>query len=369
METWKDWISLKTVPGIGDRLYARLIDRFKNPATVFQAAREKRDRFHNIPGVAEKLIDAIARHQPSANISREFEDIEKAGYRLITLTDTDYPRLLLEIPDPPPYLYLAGSLPDTVKNIAVVGSRNATPYGVETTQRLSCDLVAHQAVIISGMALGIDTAAHEGALVGRGQTVAVLGSGLQRIYPPRNRSLFNRIVENGGILSEFPLRTGPEAHHFPKRNRIISGISLGTIVVEATKRSGSLITARLAAEQNREVFAVPGNIQSFKSTGTHALIKQGAKLVECAQDVLEEFPLFFNSGSKETQRKIKTVNLNKEKKSIFEVLSAYPLHIDDLAQQTGMHPGRLAGLLIQMELSGYVTQAPGNMFTRHLDYC
>ena len=369
MDTWTDWLSLKYVPGIGDLLYRRLVNRFDTPSAVFKAARETPARLHEVEGISDRLIKAIGRFTINDNIKREIDRVRKKGFKIVTMADRDYPPLLLEIPDPPPYLYLAGSLPGTIKNIAMVGSRNATTYGIATTRKLSTDLAAKGAVIISGMALGIDTAAHEGALMGNGKTVAVLGSGLLKIYPAQNRRLVDRIVENGGVISEFPLTAGPEAHHFPRRNRIISGMSLGTVVVEATRRSGSLITARLAAEQNRDVFAVPGSIQSFKSTGTHTLIKQGAKLVESARDVIEEFPRFFGPSLENRPCAGPPPDLAADEKTIFDVLGAYPAHIDELVRQTGIDAGRLSSLLMQMELNGLVSQAPGKMFTRHTDYC
>jgi DNA processing protein len=227
-----------------------------------------------------------------AGAAAEIERALRQGCRLVTLTDPDFPLLLREIPDPPPFLYVRGDLAGCPRPIAVVGSRNATAYGVETTHRICKDLAGLGFTVVSGMALGIDAAAHEGALSGQGRTVAVLGSGLDNIYPPQHRRLAERIAGSGAVISEFPLQAGPEAHHFPVRNRIISGMSLGTVVVEATKDSGSLITARLAAEQNREVFAVTGSIQSFKSMGTHTLIKEGATLVENVQDIVAELGHF-----------------------------------------------------------------------------
>ena len=366
---WTDWLSLKQVPGVGNLLFKRLVEFFGTPAAVFAAARDSVDRFCEVDGVSRRLVEAIARFRLPDALKREIDQIVASGFSLVTMADKNFPPLLLEIPDPPPYLYLAGALPDTVKNIAMVGSRNATAYGLAATRKLSADLVNRGAVIVSGMALGIDTAAHAGALSARGKTVAVLGSGLQRIYPARNRQLFEKIVETGGVISEFALTAGPEAHHFPRRNRIISGMSLGTVVVEATRRSGSLITARLAAEQNREVFAVPGSIQSFKSTGTHTLIKQGAKLVENARDVIEEFPRFFSAAPEIRPSAPMPPELAGDEKMIFEALGAYPVHIDDLARQTKMDAGRLSSLLMQMELTGLISQTPGKMFTRHMDYC
>jgi DNA processing protein len=222
--------------------------------------------------------------------------------------------------------------------------------------------------IVSGMAIGIDSAAHQGALTGGGKTIAVLGSGLEIVYPAENRKLFHTIAENGAVISEFPLLTDPEPHNFPIRNRIISGISLGTVVVEATKRSGSLITARLAAEQNRDVFAIPGSIHSFKSTGTHTLIKQGAKLVEHAQDIMEELSYAIEAPHEEykiaNENMERIPQLSSEESLVFKALGPYPLHIDDLARKLSMKPGKLSSILLQLELKGIVLQSPGKLFSR-----
>jgi DNA processing protein len=280
-----------------------------------------------------------------------------------------YPPLLKEIPDPPPFLYVSGTLDGSPKNIAVVGSRNPTAYGISITQKLCADLSAHDITIISGMAVGIDTAAHRGALAGKGNTIAVLGSGFNKIYPSQNLRLFEKISEKGAVISEFALNTEPEAHHFPIRNRVISGMSMGTVVVEATRKSGSLITARLAAEQNREVFAVPGSIQSFKSTGTHALIKQGAKLVENAQDVIEELVAYLDMGplglpedSVQNHTTQKQLSLPPEELAVYNVLSPYPEHIDNIIRKTHIESGKLLSLLLQLELKGIVRQLPGKYF-------
>ena len=235
-------------------------------------------------------------------------------------------------------------------------------------QQLGSDLASLGFSVVSGMALGIDAAAHEGALNRRGRTVAVLGSGLANIYPPQHQRLFERISAGGAVLSEFPLRAEPEAHHFPIRNRIISGMSLGTVVVEASKNSGSLITARLAAEQNREVFAVPGSIQSFKSTGTHTLIKQGAKLVENAQDIVSELGHFLadsppGGGRRRDSPVEKKHPLTEAEKEVCRALGPYPLHIDELVRKLAMDAGKLSGILLQLELKGIVTQQAGKLFS------
>jgi DNA processing protein len=220
-------------------------------------------------------------------------------------------------------------------------------------------------VVVSGMARGIDTAAHEGALDGGGDTIAVLGSGLGRIYPSENRSLFSRIGAQGAVVSEFSMTADPDAHNFPRRNRIISGMSLGTVVVEATRNSGSLITAGLAAEQNREVFAVPGSIHSFKSTGTHTLIKQGAKLVEHVQDIIEELPPLDGgtpSGCHPGTPVPAGAPLTADENRVVQALGPYPQHIDDIARRLGMAPGKLAGTLLELELKGVVSQSAGKLF-------
>lgn len=364
METVLPWLALKSVPGIGNHLFKRLIDRFGSPDRVFRA---DRDSLLGVEGVSARLATAIRGYTVPDRIRKEIELAAGKGFRILPLTDPAYPPLLLEIPDPPPILYVYGELGKATA-VAVVGSRNATPYGLTITRRLCGDLATRGMTIVSGMARGIDTAAHMGALSAGGNTIAVLGSGLLRVYPAENVNLFHRISENGAVISEFPLHAEPEAFNFPARNRVISGIALGTIVVEATRKSGSLITARLAAEQGREVFAVPGSIQSFKSTGTHTLIKAGAKLVENAQDVLDELtPMIEPSLRPSFDRKTpddRPMDLSEDEARVLQSLGAYPVHIDDLVRTTGIEPGRLSGILLSLEMEGRVTQAPGKLFTR-----
>ncbi|MDX1708076.1 MAG: DNA-processing protein DprA [Desulfobacterales bacterium] len=358
------WLCLKHVPGIGNYLFKRLIERFGSPQRVFQMTPHE---LSAVEGISKHLASAILKFKAPPWIEAELDHICQKGYSVICLTDASYPSLLRQIPDPPPLLYVSGTLAGGRHNIAVVGSRHATQYGISATQRLCADLAASGLTIVSGMALGIDTAAHQGALAGKGRTVAVLGSGFNYIYPAENRALFKRITETGAVISEFALDTEPEPHNFPVRNRIISGMSMGCVVVEASRRSGSLITARLAAEQNREVFAVPGSIHSFKSAGTHTLIKQGAKLVENAQDVLEELTAFMaqapepaTSGGMDTAERI--TSLAPEEMDLYQVLGPYPEHIDTIVRKTKIEPGKLLSLLLQLELKGMVQQLPGKLF-------
>ncbi len=355
------WVALKTVPGIGNLLFKRLFQHFKTPESVLHAPPEQ---LLQVEGMTSRLARAITRHNIPDKAKKDLALAFKQGYKIITLSDTDYPPLLLEIPDPPPILYVCGRLKTTLLNIAIVGSRNATKYGLTITGRLGADLASLGITVVSGMALGIDAAAHYGALAGHGNTIAVLGSGLDRIYPASNKKLFYKIAEQGSVISEFPLDTEPESHNFPQRNRVISGICQGTVIVEATRRSGSLITARLAAEQNRDVFAVPGSIHSFKSTGTHTLIKQGAKLVENAQDIVEEFDLILNRPTTDKDKPAKTpLQLTSDESGILKLLGPYPVHIDNLVRKMSIAPGRLSSILLQMELKGLVQQSPGNLFT------
>jgi DNA processing protein len=365
-EDLKNWLRLKSVNGLGDLLLKRLYDHFRSPARVLAAT--DHDLFA-IDGMSAKVVSALRHQKLPPGIKRDLDFMQRKGYRILTLSDSRYPALLRQIPDPPPILYVAGNLRPMEHPIAVVGSRNATQYGRATTRRLCTDLARLGFSVISGMALGIDTTAHEGTLMGGGTTVAVLGSGLGNIYPTANRKLFHRIIESGGaVITEFPPATAPDGFNFPRRNRIISGMSLGTVVVEATLRSGSLITANLAADQNREVFAVPGSVNSFKSTGTHTLIKQGAKLVENTQDILEELapglPSLMAAQKNRTDAiPAKPPELTEEEQRIFERLGAYPVHIDELVRHLEMNPATLSGLLLQMELKGIVTQLPGKQFT------
>jgi DNA processing protein len=359
------WMMLQNVPGIGNHLFKKLIDRFKTPETVFSTDIPE---LVKVEGISARLAHAIKLRKTSDEMQKELDLVFKKNFNVVTMADRNYPALLHQLPDPPPILYISGIIDETVNNIAVVGSRNATRYGISMANQLAGDLAAMGINIVSGMARGIDTAAHLGALGAKGKTVAVLGSGLARIYPPENRKLFHDISENGAVVSEFPLFAEPEAHHFPLRNRIICGMCLGTIVVEAARRSGSLITARLAVEQGREVFAVPGSVRSFKSTGTHGLLKQGAKLVEHVNDVIEEIRPLVEFDGKERPKnknhaKKSLQDLDPDEMKVYEALEPYPVHIDDLSHMLGFDSGKTAGILLELELKGLVNQSPGKLFS------
>ncbi len=357
------WLALKFVPGIGNTAYRRLLERFGTPENVFRATKKELLR---IEAIQKKSIPVIVNFDLAKEVDRELTLIEKDGISIVTLEDSVYPKNLSHIPDAPPLLYVKGTLKESDElAVGVVGSRMATHYGRTVTEKLCQDLAKKGVTIVSGMARGIDSAAHLGALMGHGRTIAVLGSGLDIIYPEENKKLYERIIENGAVISEFPMGTLPYSQNFPIRNRIISGLSLGVVVVEASHRSGSLITAELALEQGREVFAVPGSIGSFKSMGTHRLIKQGAKLVENANDIMEEIHPFHEMGKEtEPHPQPKELNLNTSEKTVYNLLEEYPMHIDELVRKAGYSTGEILSLLLNMELKGVVRQLPGKMFIR-----
>lgn len=365
MKQWPDpivsWLALKMIPNLGNITYRRLLDRFGDPTNVFNA---KLDELLEVEGIRAKTAKRIVSNEWEGDPQEELQRLKKIGARLITIFDSSYPTDLKQIHDPPPLLYIKGNdLPLKKTMIAVVGSRNPSHYGLKVTEEICQGLAMLDISIVSGMAKGIDAAAHWGCLRRKGFTVAVLGSGIDVIYPSSNVKLYNHIMENGSVITEFPLGTPPEGRNFPIRNRIISGLSKGVVVVEASRRSGSLITASLALEQGREVFAVPGSIESFKSTGTHFLIKQGAKLVENADDILQELGLSSPySGDGTPPKKVTVPPLEEDERRVFDILSNYPIHIDHIVRSSMLDSAMVASLLTRLELKGAIKQLPGKMF-------
>ncbi|HLB94698.1 MAG TPA: DNA-processing protein DprA, partial [Nitrospiria bacterium] len=280
------WLALKAVPGLGDVLYKRLIEKFGSPHAVFAAPESE---LLSVEGLRLPIAQAIRTGTAAEAVSKELDGLEKNGVEIVTILDEDYPELLRQIHDPPPFLYVRGELlPEDQKALAIVGSRQCSEYGRAVSRRMGQELARRGFTIVSGLARGIDGAAHEGALSVGGRTLGVLGCGVDVAYPLEHLSLKEAISKQGAVISEFPLATAPVPENFPRRNRVISGLCLGVIVVEAADQSGALITATSALEQGREVFAVPGPIGSKTSVGTHRLIKQGAKLIEGVEDILEE---------------------------------------------------------------------------------
>jgi len=362
------WLTLKNIPGVGNHLFKRLLDQWKSPEIILQ---QPLDLLTSIQGISKRVAAEIVKKNAKINAKKEIKRAQQFDITILCMNDDQYPPLLRQIPDPPPLLYVYGQLSPSDTCIAIVGSRTSTSYGESFTRSLAKDLVHNQITIVSGMARGIDTAAHKGALDANGRTVAVMGCGLETVYPGENKTLFHSIARNNGaVISEFSMGAKPEAYHFPSRNRIISGMSMGTIVVEAGNKSGSLITARLALEQNRQVFAVPGQVHSEMTEGTHRLIKQGAKLIENVQDVLEDLGPFMNSHLQVfPQKSIKTREkdlppMDSCEQLIWDQLTFDPQYIDDIQHHLELSTSVLSVQLLQMEMKGLVEQHPGKRFSR-----
>jgi DNA processing protein len=356
------WVALTQIPGLGGEGLRRLLQAFGSPETVF-AASPLALREHVKPAVAER----IAQGPDPDGMETLAAWLKSEGNRIITLADADYPRSLLNIPDPPPLLYAKGDLALLDRPaLAVVGSRNATAQGIGHAEAFSEAISAAGLCIVSGMAHGIDSAAHWGGLRGTGGSIAVVGTGLDRVYPAVNRDLAHELAAHGLLLSEFSLGTPPLAANFPRRNRIISGLALGCLVVEASLQSGSLITARMALEQGREVFAIPGSIHSPQSRGCHSLIKQGAKLVETALDVLDELgPVVPSMSPAATAaRGTKASAPGEPPHPLLAHLGFDPLSMDVLSARSGLTIEALSAILLQLELEGHVASQPGGLYQR-----
>jgi DNA processing protein len=351
------------IPGLGNIALKNLLERFKDPETILKASFSE---LKDVPGVRKETAWDIVHRRMEIDPSNELEKIKRVGACLITYSDPAYPAVLREIHDPPMLLYAKGQIiPNNRTFVSLVGSRNPTHYGLKAAEMISQGLARRGLGVVSGMARGIDSAAHWGCMSGKGFTIAVVGTGIDRTYPASNKKLFHEITEKGAVLSEFPLGTPPKPIHFPIRNRIISGLSKAVIVVEATKNSGSLITAAQALEQGREVFAVPGSIHSFKSRGCHFLIKQGAHLVENADDILEALGMNQPYIPKTDTFTNEVVSLTSEsEKIIYNLIGDYPMHIDQIAGQGNLEPKEVASTLTRMELKGMIRQLPGKMFIR-----
>ncbi|KAF0164387.1 MAG: DNA processing protein [Rhodocyclaceae bacterium] len=353
------WLRLTLIPGVGGEARRVLLKALGLPHTIFEASQRALSAIID-PALAERLLS----HECAAEIDAALDWAAQPGNRLLTLADADYPRSLLTSDDPPVLLYAKGDT--AILNrpmLAVVGSRNATAQGLRDAEAFAQALGNAGLTIVSGLALGIDAAAHRGALATTAGTVAVIGTGADRLYPARNEALARAIAEKGVVLSEFPLGTPALASNFPRRNRIIAGLGLGCLVVEAALRSGSLITARLAAESGREVFAIPGSIHSPLSRGCHQLIRQGAKLVESAQDILEELRWEASPISSATRDQI-SVASNDSEQQVLAFLGDAPCALDTLSARSGLTPADLLAMLLPMELAGRVAQLPGGLYQR-----
>lgn len=365
------WLALCAVRGLGDADVCRLVRALGSPEAVLAASTEELAR---VGALNEPLARAVRRGPDDAaqrDIDRELETLARLPFSVVTYLDTDYPPLLKNISDPPPLLYVSGALDQAERHaVGIVGSRRATGAGRALTEELSRGLATAGFTVVSGLARGIDAAAHRGALAARGRTVAVLGCGIDRTYPPEHEALRKEIESSGAVISELPLGSYAHGYHFPRRNRIISGMCLGVVVTEAAMPSGSLITARLAVEQGREVFAVPGFVKAEQSRGPNGLIKQGAKLVECVEDIIDEIlpqlegPFRERLSARAAGPSEPKPELGTMEAVLYHLLSWEPVHIDDLIAKSGLPAADVAGLLVSMELKSIIRQLPGPSYLR-----
>jgi DNA processing protein len=323
-----------------------------------------------VKGIGEDTAEAIVNWEKTVDLGGELKRTTEFGCQVVTQDDEEYPELLRQIYDPPLVLYVKGKILPKDKNaVAMVGSRMTTHYGIETTRKLAYQLGYLGVTVVSGGARGIDTAAHQGALSGKGRTICVLGTGINLVFPPENRELFERIAGNGAVITQFPFNRPADKQTFPIRNRIVAGMTLGTVVVEANLTSGALITANFAAEYGRQVFAVPGRIDSPRSKGCHELIKKGAKLCESAEDILSEFEYLFPATNRPPAPNetgvLPAIALSDNEQKAFDALGTEELNIDDVIRQSGLPASAVAVALLGLEMKRLVRQMPGKIFVRN----
>lgn len=352
------WIGFNLVKGIGAVRFRNLLEIFGDAETAWNASTEAL----RAAGLSAKVVDNLNNIRSQVILDQVWDRIQSQNIRVLTWEDEDYPRRLNEIEQPPPVLYLRGDLKlEDEWAVAIVGTRRITPYGRQVTEEVSSTLARNGVTVVSGLARGVDAVAHQAAIQAGGRTLAVLGSGVDRIYPPENQRLADQIMAHGAILSDYPLGTPPEGPNFPPRNRIISGLSLAVIVIEANVDSGAMITATFAAEQGRELFAVPGNILAPQSRGTNRLIRDGARLLLEPQEVLEILDLQ-QATSQQAARQI--LPDDPVEAQLYQVLGHEPLHVDEIRSQTGMSIDKVSSTLALMELKGMVRQVGGMNYVR-----
>jgi len=355
------FVALNMIPKLGPVRVRALLDRFGTPQAVLSASRGD---LRGVQGIGAEVVASIAGWEAQVDVPAELERAARAGAKILTIRDDEYPASLKEIHDPPTVLYVLGGFsPRDAATIGVVGTRKPSVYGAECTKKLSYQLAYAGVTIASGLARGVDTAAHQGALAAKGRTLAVIGSGLLSIYPPENRALAEKIATSGAVISEFPMLTGADRQTFPIRNRIVSGMSFGLLVIEAGGRSGSLITATQAGEQGRSIYALPGRIDSPQSIGTNRLIQQGAKLVTSAQDILDDLGLLF-SNQPDLQKPPLPDSLTPSEKSVFEALGDGESSVDDVVARSGLPSHAVSSALMALEIRRIVKSLPGGRFVK-----
>ncbi len=355
------YIALNSLPAIGPSNFYNLRSRFGSCAAVFDAGGES---LNEVNGVGPKSAEQIMQCKPAEAAQRERKRAEKENVRIVTTMDDGYPKNLRASHSPPPVLYIAGTLADAdIIALAIVGTRSPTPYGKIMGENFAATLARRGFTIVSGLARGIDTTAHRAAIEAGGRTIAVLGCGLDLCYPPENHDLFKKILSQGAVISQFPFGTEPDKRNFPIRNRIISGLSLGVLVVEAGEKSGTTITAYGALEEGREVFAIPGRADSPKSIGCHRLIQKGAKLVMSPEDVVVEFPPEVQVLTQKPGA-VGTLDLSENTQKVLATLSGEERHVDFIINKLQLPPSVVLGVLLELELRGIVRQLPGKLFAR-----
>jgi len=366
METRDALVALNLIEGVGPVRVRQLLEFFGDATAVLKASKQQ---LLSIRGIGEDTAARIADWESSMDLPGELKRIADFGCRVITQEDGEYPTMLREIYDPPVVLYVKGSLTATDKNsVAIVGSRQTTHYGIETARKLAYQLAYTGVTVVSGGARGIDTAAHQGALSAKGRTIAVLGTAINIVFPPENAELFERIAANGAVLSQWPFNRNGDRQSFAIRNRIVAGMTLGTVVVEANMTSGALITANFATEYGRQIFAVPGRIDSPRSKGCHDLIKKGAKLCEGVEDILSEFEYLFPASNRPPSPSetgmLPALELSENEQKVFDALGKEELSIDDVIRKSGLPASATSVALFSLEMKRLIRQLPGKMFVR-----
>jgi DNA processing protein len=367
MDSREALVALNMIEHVGPIRVRQLLEHFGEAPKILSASKSQLLR---VRGIGEETADSIAGWEKSVDLAAELQRLADSGCKIVIQTDDNYPAMLREIYDPPVVLYVKGDLTAKDKNaVAMVGSRMTTHYGIEVSRKLAYQLAYMGVTVVSGGARGIDTAAHQGALSGRGRTICVLGTGINIVFPPENGELFERISANGAVVSQYPFNRKADKQSFAIRNRIVAGMTLGTVVVEANLTSGALITANFATEYGRQVFAVPGRIDSPRSKGCHELIKKGAKLCEGAEDILSEFEYLFPTSNRPPAANetgvLPALELTDHEQKVFGTLDSEELTIDDVIRKCGLPSSTVSVTLLSLEMKRLVKQLPGKLFVRN----
>ncbi|HQL79250.1 MAG TPA: DNA-processing protein DprA [Verrucomicrobiota bacterium] len=367
MEPREALVALNLIEHVGPVRVRQLLEHFGDAPAILRASRPQ---LLQVRGIGEDTAEAITNWEKTAGLSAEMKRIAEFGCHIVTQADADYPELLRQIYDPPTVLYVKGKLSAQDKNsVAMVGSRLTTHYGIETARKLAYQLAYLGVSVVSGGARGIDTAVHQGALSGKGRTLAVLGTGINLVTPPENAKLFEQIAASGALLTQFPFNRPADRQSFPIRNRIVAGMTLGTVVVEANLTSGALITANFATDYGRQVFAVPGRIDSPRSKGCHDLIKKGAKLCESVEDILSEFEYLFPATNRPptpaATGTLPAMALNENEQKVYDLLGAEEISIDDVIRRSALPSSAVSVALLSLEMKRLIRQLPGKLFARN----